>query len=288
MDGRLKMTAKSLLKPLKGGSWIRNLVLIVCGIVFLIPLFWMISTSLKPDEQIMAIPAVWIPRPLQWKNYLLAVRAFPFVRYFLNTTFISVVKVAGTLLTAAMGGYAFAKLSWPGRDKIFVITIATMFIPAQVLLVPMYILFAKLGWINTYLPLIVPAFCGGSAFGVFLMRQFIVSVPDELLESARMDGASEAVIFSRIIIPLCTPVFVTLGMFTFIFSWNDFIGPLLYILDKSKWVLPLGLRAFQQQNSTQWNLLMAASTLTSLPLIILYFWQQEKIARGYSIQGGIK
>lgn len=258
------------------------------GIVFLIPLFWMISTSLKPDEQIMSAQLIWLPNPIEWKNYIEAVQAFPFVRYFFNSTFLAVTKVIGTLFTAAMAGYAFAKLTWKGRDTIFFITIATMFIPGQVLLIPMYILFSKIGWVNTYLPLIVPAFCGGGAFGVFLMRQFIVSVPDELLESARIDGGKEFTIFTRIVLPMCVPVFVTLGMFTFIFSWNDFIGPLLYLIDTSKWVLPLGLRAFQQQYATQWNLLMAASTLTSIPLIILYFWQQEKISRGFSVQGGIK
>ncbi len=277
-----------LVKTKRAEERVNMVFLWIMGAVFLLPLFWMISTSLKPDDQIMTSPVIWWPSPLKWSNYLEAVKAFPFGRYFFNTAFIAVSKVLGTLLTAAMAGYAFAKLAWRGRDKIFYITIATMFIPTQVLLVPTYILFSKLGWINTYLTLIVPAFCGGGAFGVFMMRQFMVSVPNELLESARMDGGSEFTIFLRIVLPMCIPVFVTLGMFTFIFSWNDFIGPLLYLMDPSKWVLPLGLRAFQQQHATQWNLLMAASTLTSLPLVILYFWQQEKISRGFSIQGGIK
>lgn len=277
-----------LIKTKRAEGIIRIVFLSIMGVIFLIPLFWMISTSLKPDDQLMTSPAVWWPSPLKWSNFSEAVRAFPFVRYFFNTAFISVAKVAGTLLTAAMAGYAFAKLTWRGRDQVFFITIATMFIPGQVLLVPMYIIFSKMGWINTYLPLIVPAFCGGGAFGVFMMRQFMVSVPNELLESARIDGASEFLIFIRIVLPMCMPVFVTLGMFTFVFAWNDFIGPLLYLLDTSKWVLPLGLRAFQQQYATQWNLLMAASTLTSLPLIIIYFWQQDKISRGFSVQGGIK
>ena len=258
------------------------------GVIFLIPLFWMISTSLKPDTQVMAVPAVWIPRPPQFKNYISAVKAFPFLRYFFNTTLISSLKVFGTLLSAAMAGYALAKLRWKGRDTVFMVTIATMFIPGQVLLIPMYIIFSKMGWINTYLPLIVPAFCGGGAFGVFMMRQFMVSIPNELMESAKIDGASELTIFVRIVLPMCIPVFVSLGIFTFIFSWNDFVGPLIYLIDKSKWVLPLGLRAFQQQYSTQWNLLMAASTMTSLPLIFLYFWQQSKITRGFALQGGIK
>ena len=277
-----------LLKTMHNRKILNVVFLWIMGAIFLLPLFWMISTSLKPDDQIMSSPAVWWPSPVKWSNYIDAVKAFPFLRYFLNTAFIAIIKVFGTLLTSAMAGYAFAKLTWKGRNAVFLITIATMFIPGQVLLVPMYIFFSKLGWINTYLPLIVPAFCGGGAFGVFMMRQFMVSLPDELLESARIDGASEFNIFTRIVIPMCTPVFVTLGMFTFIFSWNDFIGPLLYLLDTSKWVLPLGLRAFQQQYATQWNLLMAASTLTSLPLIILYFWQQEKISRGFSVQSGIK
>ena len=269
-------------------GFVRITVLWIAGAVFLFPLFWMISTSLKPTDQIMSAPPIWLPAPIRWRNYLEAIRAFPFVRYFLNSTVLAGLKVTGTLFTAAMAGYAFAKLSWCGRDRAFYVTVATMFIPGQVLLVPMYMLFSRIGWINTYLPLIVPAFLGGGAFGVFMMRQFMVSLPDELLESARIDGAPEMAIFLRIVAPMCVPVFVTLGMFTFIFSWNDFIGPLLYVLDTDKWVLPLGLRAFQQQYSTQWNLLMAASTLTSLPLVLLYFYQQEKLSRGFSVQVGIK
>ena len=221
-------------------GFVRITVLWIAGAVFLFPLFWMISTSLKPTDQIMSAPPIWLPSPIRWRNYLEAIRAFPFVRYFLNSTVLAGLKVTGTLFTAAMAGYAFAKLSWCGRDRAFYVTVATMFIP------------------------------------------------DELLESARIDGAPEMVIFLRIVAPMCVPVFVTLGMFTFIFSWNDFIGPLLYVLDTDKWVLPLGLRAFQQQYSTQWNLLMAASTLTSLPLVLLYFYQQEKLSRGFSVQVGIK
>ncbi len=258
------------------------------GIIFLIPLFWMITTSLKTDIQFMAAPPVWIPKPVVWTNYIESIKAFPFLRYFWNTSFISILRVTGTLLTSALGAYAFAKLKWKGRDAIFYITVATMFLPLQVLIVPTYLIFAKLGWVNTYLPLIVPAFLGGGAFGIFLLRQFFVSLPDELLESARMDGAPEVQIFLAIVMPMALPALTTLGIFTFIFSWNDFLNPLIYLLDTQKWTLPLGLRAFQIKNDTQWNLLMAASTLTSIPLLIIYFLGQENFNRGFSIRSGIK
>ncbi len=258
------------------------------GLVFLIPLFWMLTTSLKTDSQFMSVPIVWIPKPFVWTNYIDAVKAFPFLRYFWNTAFISILKVLGTILTAALAAYAFTKLKWKGRDTIFYITVATMFLPLQVLVVPTYLIFSKLGWINTYLPLIVPAFLGGGAFGIFMLRQFFVSLPDELLESARMDGAPELRIFSSIVMPMAVPALTTLGIFTFIFAWNDFLYPLIYLLDPQKWTLPLGLRAFQVKNDTQWNLLMAASALTSLPLLILYFLGQENFNRGFSIRSGIK
>ncbi len=263
-------------------------ILIFFSVIFLIPLFWMISTSLKLESQVMTVPIQWFPKPIQWKNYLEAVKAFPFFRYFSNTLLLAILNVAGTLFSASLVAYSFSKLHWKGRDQLFYITIATMFIPTQILIIPTYLLFSELGWINTYLPLIVPAFCGGGAFNIFLLRQFFISIPDELLEAARIDGASEFRIYSQIVLPLSTPVLLTVSIFTLLFTWNDFFGPLLYLQDPAKWTLAVGLRSFQQQYTTTWSLLMAASTLSALPLIIIYFIFQKRITSGFALSGSGK
>jgi len=263
-------------------------ILILFSIIYLIPLFWMISTSLKPESQVMFVPVQWLPKPPQWRNYLDAVQSFPFFRYFSNTLLLTVLNVVGTIFSASLAAYGFSKLNWKGRDQLFYITIATMFIPSQVLIIPTYLLFTKLGWVNTYLPLFVPAFCGGGAFNIFLLRQFFVSIPDELLEAARIDGASEFRIYSQIILPLSKPVLFTVSIFTILFTWNDFFGPLLYLQDPSKWTLAVGLRSFQQQYTTTWSLLMAASTLSAIPLIIMYFLFQKRITSGFALSGSGK
>jgi len=263
-------------------------VLTLFSIIFLIPLFWMISTSLKQEAQVMVVPIQWFPKPPQWRNYIDAVKAFPFFRYFWNTSFLAILNVVGTLFSASLVAYSFSKLRWKGRNQLFYITIATMFIPSQVLIIPTYLLFSKLGWVNTYLPLVVPAFCGGGAFNIFLLRQFFVSIPDELLEAARIDGASEFRIYSQIMLPLSKPVLFTVSIFTLLFSWNDFFGPLLYLHDPEKWTLAVGLRSFQQQYTNTWSLLMAASTLTALPLIIMYFVFQKNITSGFALSGSGK
>ncbi len=263
-------------------------VLTLFSIIFLIPLFWMISTSLKQEAQVMIVPIQWFPKSPQWRNYIDAVKAFPFFRYFWNTSFLAILNVVGTLFSASLVAYSFSKLRWKGRNQLFYITIATMFIPSQVLIIPTYLLFSKLGWVNTYLPLVVPAFCGGGAFNIFLLRQFFVSIPDELLEAARIDGASEFRIYSQIMLPLSKPVLFTVSIFTLLFSWNDFFGPLLYLHDPTKWTLAVGLRSFQQQYTTTWSLLMAASTLTALPLIIMYFVFQRNITSGFALSGSGK
>jgi len=248
----------------------------------------MISTSLKPEPQVMTVPVQWFPKPIQWKNYLEAVKAFPFFRYFSNTLLLTILNVTGALFSASLVAYSFSKLHWKGRDILFYITIATMFIPTQILIIPTYLLFSELGWVNTYLPLIVPAFCGGGAFNIFLLRQFFISIPDELLEAARIDGASEFRIYSQIVLPLSKPVLLTVSIFTLLFTWNDFFGPLLYLHDPAKWTLAVGLRSFQQQYTTTWSLLMAASTLSALPLIIIYFIFQKRITSGFALSGSGK
>jgi len=261
-------------------------VLVLLSIIFLIPLFWMISTSLKSDEEVMTTSTKWIPSTLKWNNYVKAVKAFPFLLYLRNTVFLTIVNTIGTLLTGSLVAYSFAKLKWKGKRLLFAITIATMFIPGHVLVVPTYIVYSKLGWVNTYLPLIIPSWLGGGAFTIFLLRQFFISLPDEIIEAARLDGASELAIFTKIVLPISVPALITVSIFTVLFVWNDFFGPLIYLHKSELWTLSIGLRSFQQRYTTHWNLLMAASTLMSLPMIVIYFFLQDKIIKGFTFKGG--
>lgn len=260
-------------------------ILIGFSVVFIIPLVWMISTSLKPDYEVML--AKLFPSKPQWSNYINAIKSFPFLRYLMNTVFLTVVITFGTVLTGSLVAYSFAKMKWKGRNLFFYITIATMFIPGQVLIVPVYIIYSKIGLVNTYFPLIIPAFLGGGAFTIFLLRQFFISLPDELIEAARLDGASELKIFFKLILPISKPALITVSIFTILFAWNDFFGPLIYLHKSELWTLSIGLRSFQQRYTTNWNLLMAASTLTSLPMIVMYFLLQDKIVNGFKLRGGI-
>ena len=261
-------------------------ILVLLSIIFLIPLFWMISTSLKSDEEVMTTSTKWIPSTLKWNNYVKAVKAFPFLLYLRNTVFLTIVNTIGTLLTGSLVAYSFAKLKWKGKRLLFAITIATMFIPGHVLVVPTYIVYSKLGWVNTYLPLIIPSWLGGGAFTIFLLRQFFISLPDEIIEAARLDGASELAIFTKIVLPISVPALITVSIFTVLFVWNDFFGPLIYLHKSELWTLSIGLRSFQLRYTTHWNLLMAASTLMSLPMIVIYFFLQDKIIKGFTLKGG--
>ncbi len=263
-----------------------HILLIFLSIIFLIPLFWMISTSLKPNEEVISTPIRWIPTSPKWDNYLRAIRTFPFLLYLRNTIFLTTINTVGTLLTGSLVAYSFAKLRWKGKRFLFAVTIATMFIPGHVLIIPVYIMYTRLGWVNTYLPLVIPSFLGGGAFTIFMLRQFFISIPDEVIEAARLDGASELSIFTKIVLPMSTPALITVGIFTILFVWNDFFGPLIYLHKSELWTLSIGLRSFQQRYSTEWNLLMAASTLMSLPMIVIYFFLQDKIVKGFTLKGG--
>lgn len=260
------------------------LVIIGGAIIFLFPFFWMISTSLKTPVEIATTPPVWIPEKFQWKNYVDALSYFPFWRYLANTLFLVFMNVTGTLISSSLVGYAFARLRWPGRDMWFKILISTMMLPAVVTMIPQFILFRKLNWLNTYLPLIVPAFTG-SATNIFLLRQFFKTIPNSLSECARLDGCSEFRIFAQIILPLCKPVLATVGITTFMFTWNDFLGPLLYINDKMMYTLSYGLRTFQIQSDSKWHLTMAASVVVAFPSLVMFFLGQKHFVEGVTLTG---
>jgi len=262
-------------------------LLVLGAIVFITPFLWMLSTSLKPLRATMSFPPEWIPAPPQWANYPEAMRTMgPFFRYAGNTLLLCVLSVGGTVLSSTLAAYGFARLSWPGRDKVFILVLATMMIPFPVVMVPIYALFRDLGWIGTFRPLWVPTLFAG-AFNVFLLRQFFLTIPRELSEAARIDGCNEWGILWRVIIPLSKPALLVVALFQFMATWNDFLGPLIYLTDQNDYTLALGLQAFQSKSGgTAWNLLMAASTLISLPVIVLFFFTQRTFVEGIATTGG--
>ena len=259
-------------------------LLIFFAILFMFPLFWMISTSLKSSGEVFSIPPQWIPESLEWGNYVEAVNSFPFIRYAANSVFITVLSIFGGVLSSAYVAYGFAKLEWPGKNMWFTLMLATMMVPSQITMIPLFIFYSRLGWINTYYPFILPSFLG-SPFFIFLFRQFYLALPNELNEAARIDGASEFQIWRKIYLPLSKPAMATTAIFLFMFTWNDFMGPLIYLHDPKLFTLQLGLRGFQQQYGTRWHVMMAASLLVAIPSIALFLSFQKYFVRGSSVSG---
>jgi multiple sugar transport system permease protein len=234
----------------------------------------------------MSLPPRWIPSVIQWHNYGDAIREMKyFWRYAGNTLFLCVMNVLGTVSSSALAAYGFSRIPWPGRDKLFLVLLATMMIPFPVVMVPIYSLFKHLGWIGTFLPLWVPSFFAG-AFNVFLLRQFFLTIPTDITEAARIDGCNELQIFWKIILPLSRPALLVVALFQFMFTWNDFLGPLVYLTEQNHFTLALGLQNFQSENGgTAWNLLMAASAMVMLPVIILFFFTQKSFIQGIATTG---
>ena len=259
----------------------------VIGIILLIPLLWMVFTSLKPMEEIVRYPPTFFPEKIVWENYLDTIAAFPFWRYARNTLFITVLVVIGNVLSNSFIAYGFAKLDFPGKKLMFALVLSTMMIPGFVTMIPQYVLFSKIGWVGTYLPLIVPSFFG-NAFNIFLMRQFYLSINNELIEAAETDGANHLYIWSHLMLPLTKPALITIAINSFNAAWNDFLGPLLYIQDQEKYTLQIGLQVFQNQATTQWNYLMAGATLVLIPTILLFFFAQRYFIEGMDLTGGSK
>jgi len=262
------------------------------SVIFMFPFLWMLSTALKPDNQIMADPPVWIPHPFQFDNFWKAMDhgheslgMIPFLLYARNTIMLALLTVTGVVFSNAIVAYSFARLRWPGRDFIFKLTLATMMIPFPVLMVPQFALFRHLDWIGTFRPLWVPAWFAG-AFNIFLLRQFFRTIPFELSEAARIDGASEWMIFRDVVAPLSKPALAVVGLFSFMGVWNDFLGPLIYLLDQKQFTLALGLQEFQSQNGgSMWNQSMAASVTIILPVLILFFFTQRLFIQGIALTG---
>jgi ABC-type glycerol-3-phosphate transport system permease component len=264
-------------------------LLVVLSLIFLLPFIWMISTSLKTDPQVYRVPPIWIPNPVRWANYPEALTSLPFLSYFLNTLKIAVPATIGTLLSSSLAAYGFSRIRWPERDALFYVCVATMMIPFQVQMIPLFVTFKHLGWINTYLPLVVPTFFA-SPFSVFMLRQFFLTIPQELSDAARIDGCSELGIFGRIILPLAKPALAVVALFTFMWAWSDYLGPLIYLNQTSKFTVALGLQqlraTFHSANQTLvWPYLMAASTATIAPIVVLFFFTQRTFIEGISLTG---
>ncbi len=281
-----KMPILSLKQKRRIKNGVIHLVLISLSFIFMFPFIWMLFTALKTPAELLAGIGTLLPNDPQWSNFRVAVTTVPFFLYLRNSLIIVFFAVVGTLFSATLSAYAFAKLTWPGRDTLFVIMLATMMIPGQVILIPSYILYNQIGWLGTRLPLTVPYFFGGgAAFYIFLLRQFYKGIPRELGESAIVDGAGHFKIFIYIMLPLTKPALLTVSLLTFMFVWNDYFGPLIYLSNPDHWTLALGLRGFQTQFTGRYDLMMAAAILVMLPTLILFFAAQKYFIEGITFTG---
>ncbi|MNI29152.1 L-arabinose transport system permease protein AraQ [compost metagenome] len=259
-------------------------VLSALSIVCLIPFVWMVSTSLKNRLSVFQFPPQWIPHDPVWSNYYKALTVIPFHQYALNTLTLELFINIGQVLSCTLVAYGFSRFRFKGREFLFIVMLATQLIPEQVTMIPTFIFFSKLGWVDTFLPLIVPAYFG-NAFYIFLMRQYIQSIPFDLDEAAKIDGAGVWRTLFQVIIPLLRPALTIVVVFTFTDVYNDFMGPLIYLSDPSKFTLAVGLSNFVSSYDTQWNLLMAASTVVLMPLLIIYYFAQRNMIGGIASLG---
>ena len=259
-------------------------LLCLSAAIFLLPIFWMLSSSLKPEWQVLANPPVWIPNPPRWENYREALTYLPFGRYAVNTLIISLGAIVGHVLSCTIVAYGFARLRAPGKDFLFLLLLSTLMLPYPVTMVPLFALFNALGWIDTFLPLIIPTFFG-NAFYIFLLRQFFLTLPPDLEDAARIDGANTLQVLRHVILPISMPALATVVIFTFQASWNDFLQPLIYLQDQSRYTLTLGLNFFRGSFQVKWSYLMAASLVVVLPVVIVFFLAQRLFIRGIAMTG---
>jgi multiple sugar transport system permease protein len=278
-------------RPVDRRKWFSHIALVVVCTAFILPFLWILSTSLKTKDDVMAYPPRWIPPTLEWGNYAGILRKFDFLLWTRNTLIVEVLTVSGTVISSALVAYGFAKIRFRGRGSLFVLMLSTMMIPFPVIMVSMFAIFRWLGdhtgtpWIGTFKPLWVPAWFG-SAFSIFLLRQFFITIPDELSESARIDGCSEMGIFLRIILPLARPALAVVALLSFMATWNDFLGPLIYLQRAEQFTLALGLQNLQSQHGgASWGEIMAASVLVILPVLTLFFLAQKTFIEGIATTG---
>jgi multiple sugar transport system permease protein len=265
-------------------SAVSHIGIAVAAIAFLFPFFWMISTALRADREVFASPPILLPATIQWHNFVDAWRYLPFGTFFLNSAFVAGAITIIVLIVSSLSGYAFSRLTFPGRGSLFVVYLATLMVPQAVIVIPLFLMMGAFGWIDSYAALIVPmAF---SSFGTFLLRQFFLTVPKELEDAARIDGASHARILLTVFLPLSLPALGLLALFTFTGQWNSFLWPLIAVNGPEHATLPLGLTLFQGQQGTQWNFMMAGATISMLPGLVLTILMQRYIFAGIAIGSG--
>jgi multiple sugar transport system permease protein len=267
--------------------WLVVLQIIMTAVVvsFLIPTIWMVSSSLKHTTEVFAHPIVWIPKNPQWKNYIKIFDVLPFAKFIWNTLIVTGLAVLGTVLSSVLVGYSFARLRWPGRNVFFGLMVSTMMLPAVVTLIPLFIEFRWFDWIDTFKPLIVPYWFAASTLYVFLLHQFFRGLPKELEEAALIDGANRIQILYRILLPLSKPVLATIVVFSLIQHYNDFMSPLIYLNSMDKWTLALGIRAINDSNVKNWELVFAAGTLMFTPVFLLFTFAQRYFVQGIALTG---
>ena len=273
-------------KHVNWGHLILHIVLLGVCLISIFPFIWMISSSLKDSELIFSFPPQMIPNPVTWQNYPEAWKATAMGRAMINSLFIAVVTTGGGCLVSSLVAYGFAKIDFKFKTALFMVVLSTMMIPYQVTLIPLFIIFKHLGWINTFNPLIVPSLFGTAA-NVFMMRQYMLKIPNDFRDSGFIDGCGHFRIWFKIILPMCVPTLVSLGVLTFMGHWNNYLGPMIYLSSRVKMTVPLVLRSYKGNYSTQWHLLMAASCIALAPVVLLYIVSQKFIISGL-MMGGIK
>jgi multiple sugar transport system permease protein len=265
--------------------WLTIGTLLFMAFIMIMPFVWLVTSSLKSQVQIFQYPPQWIPDPPQWHNYVDALTFKPFGIYLKNTLIIVTLNVIAVVFSSSFCAYGFARLRFWGRDFWFAIVMATLFLPYAIMIVPQFIVFSRLGWVDTLLPLTVPVFFGGGAFNIFLMRQFFRSIPEELCDAARIDGCSEFDIYWRIMLPLSKPALITIAIFTFLGAWNDLLGPVVFLRSPSNFTIAVGLASYRSTQDVSWDLQLAASTAVLAPVVILFFFAQRYFIKGIVITG---
>lgn len=259
-------------------------IMCVLGFFYAFPFYWTLNTALKTDKQVYTWPPTIFPPTPQWINFQLATDAIPFWSYMRNTFVICALVIIGTVVSCTLIAYGFSRINFKGREALFIVYLSTIMLPSQVTLIPLYIFYRKLGWVGTILPLVVPSYFGSVAY-VFMLRQFFRTIPNELSDAAFMDGASDFQILWQIMLPLCRPALATIALLTFIGTYQDFLGPLIYLTNQAEWTIAIGLNMFKNMNYQDWQLMMAASALSMMPMLILYFFTQRTLIQGITLTG---
>ena len=261
------------------------LLLIAGSVLCLMPLFWMLRSSLMTNVEIFMVPIRWLPEVFQWENYRDVFETLPFLKYYANSLTLVVFVVSGAVITSSLCAYGLSRINWAGKKIVFTCIMGSMMLPVAVTIIPTFLMFRRIGLTNSLIPLIIPAWLGGGAFYIFLLRQFFLSIPKDLDEAARIDGATHLQIYSKIILPLTKPALVVVGMFAFMNTWNDFLGPLIYLNSDDKYTVALGLQLFVGSYRAEWQLMMAAACLVVIPAILVFMIGQKYLIEGITMTG---